>query len=82
MWARAVLRGYKLMVVPEPLYWYRIGERGGMLSESVGVSRLAQAQRNANHARNLRPYLQRLSGWAEAQDALRLAQGLFLQQST
>ena len=36
-----------------------------------------QAQRDANHARNIRPYLQRLDGWPEAQDMLRLAQGMF-----
>ena len=49
-----------------------------MLSESIGRGRAALAQRNLNNARNLRPYLERLAGWPEAQDALRLAQGLFL----
>ncbi len=48
-----------------------------MLAESIGRNALAQAQRHANHARNLRPYLQRLKGWAEGQDTVRLAQGVF-----
>ena len=77
LWARAVLRGYMLRVVPEALYWYRLGS-GGMLSESHGASLLAEAQRHANHARNIRPDLQRLAGWPEAQDAVRLAQGMWL----
>ena len=81
LWARAVLRGYKLRVVPEALYWYRVGGRGSMLAESIGGTRLAQAQRHANHARNIRPYLQRLRGWPEAQDAVRLAQGMYLEAS-
>ena len=78
LWARAVLRGFMLRVVPEPLYWYRIGQPGGMLGESIGGTRLALAQRHANHARNIRPYMQRLAGWAEAQDAVRLVQGMYL----
>ena len=78
LWARAVLRGYKLQTVPEPLYWYRVAG-GGMLSESIGAHGTAQAQRNMNYARNLRPYLERLAGWPEAQDALQLSQGLFLE---
>lgn len=83
LWARATLHGYKLQVVPEALYWYRIaagrGGGAGMLAESIGDSRLAQAQRQANHARSLRPYLQRLAGWPEAQEAVQLAQGLYLE---
>ena len=77
LWARAVLRGYRLQVVPEALYWYRLAG-GGMLSESIGGTHSAQAQRHANNARNLRPYLERLAGWHEGQDLLRLAQGMFL----
>lgn len=77
LWARAVLRGFNLQVVPEALYWYRLAG-GGMLSESIGSSQSAQALRYANNARNLRPYLERLSGWPEAQDVVRLAQGMFL----
>lgn len=75
LWARATLRGFSLQVVPEPLYWYRLLP-GGMLSESLGGSQLARAQLDANHARNVRPYLQRLAGWPEAQDLVRLAQGM------
>ena len=70
LWARAVLQGYKLQVVPEALYWYRIGG-GGMLSLSIGAGHLALAQRNTNNARNIRPYLERLAGWPEAQDLVR-----------
>ena len=77
LWALAVLRGYKLRVVPEALYWYRLAG-GGMLGESIGRARLAKAQRNANYARNIRPYLKRLAAWPEAQEAVLLAQGLYL----
>ena len=80
LWARAVLRGYTLRVVPEPLYWYRLGLPGSMLAESIGGGTLTQAQRHANHARNIRPYLQRLAGWPEAQDAVRLVQGMYLKR--
>jgi len=66
-----------LQVVPEPLYWYRLAG-GGMLSESIGGSQLATAQRSANLERSLRPYLRRLGGWSEAQDLVRLAQGMQL----
>ena len=55
--------------------------RAGMLAESLGGSAFARAQRQANHARNLRPYLQRLAGWPEAQDAVKLAQGLYLEET-
>ena len=79
LWARAVLRGYKLRMVPEALYWYRLG-RGSMLAESTGGGLISQAQRHANHARNIRPYLQRLANWPEAQDAVRLAQGMYLRE--
>ena len=77
LWVLAVLRGYKLRVVPEALYWYRLAG-GGMLGESIGHERLARAQRYANHARNIRPYLKRLASWPEAQETLLLAQGLYL----
>ena len=79
LWARAVLHGYRLQVVPEALYWYRLA-RGSMLAESIGGGTLTQAQRHANHARNIRPYLQRLAGWPEAQDAVRLVQGMYLKR--
>ena len=58
-------------------YRYRVAVPGSMLAESSGGTALALAQRHANHARNLRPYLQRPKGWPEAQDAVRLAQGMF-----
>ena len=52
-----------------------------MLSESIGRGRAALAQRNLNNARNIRPYLERLASWPEAQDVVRLAQGVFLTHS-
>ena len=52
-----------------------------MLAESHGGSRSAQAQRHANHARNIRPYLQRLEGRPEAQALVRAAQAKMLEQA-
>ena len=75
LWAKAVLRGYRLEVVPEALYWYRLGS--GMLAESLGGGQVAQIQLYANHARNIRPYIEKLAGWAEAEELVRLAQGMF-----
>ena len=76
LWVRAVLRGYHMLVVPEPLYWYRVLASGGMLAESLGSGAAARAQLRSNHARNIRPYLQRLAGWPEAQELLLLTEGL------
>ena len=76
LWVRAVLRGYHILVVPEPLYWYRVLASGGMLAESLGSGAAARAQLRSNHARNIRPYLQRLAGWPEAQELLLLTEGL------
>ena len=74
----AVLRGYVLQVVPEALYWYRIGPgRGGaMLGDSLGSTARARAQRQANLARSLRPYRAALGSWPEGQAVLQLAQSL------
>lgn len=79
LWAYAVLRGYRLQVVPEALYWYRtaLGRNGAMLAESLGASQLARTQWHANHARNARPYLQRLARLPQSQEAVLLAQGLY-----
>jgi GT2 family glycosyltransferase len=76
LWVRAVLRGYHILVVPEPLYWYRVLASGGMLAESLGSGAAARAQLRSNHARNIRPYLQRLAGCPEAQELLLLTEGL------
>jgi hypothetical protein len=46
----------------------------------VGDGVTAHAQRDANHARSLRPYMESLRGWPEAQEAVRVAQRLHLQQ--
>jgi len=74
----AVLRGYVLQVVPEALYWYRIGPgRGGaMLGDSLGSTARARAQRQANLARSLRPYRAALGSWPEGRAVLQLAQSL------
>jgi len=78
LWALAVLRGYVLQVVPEALYWYRIGPgRGGaMLGDSLGSTARARAQRQANLARSLRPYRAALGSWPEGRAVLQLAQSL------
>ena len=74
----AVLRGYVLQVVPEALYWYRIGPgRGGaMLGDSLGSTARARAQRQANLARSLRPYRAALGSWPEGRAVLQRAQSL------
>lgn len=48
LFAKATLHGYKLEVVPEPLFWYRVTE--GSITHST-----LQA---ANYLRHLRPYLE------------------------
>ena len=47
LFAHAVLSGYRLELVPEPLFWYHLNPRGMLQS---GDSR-------ANYARSVRPYL-------------------------
>ena len=64
--ARAVLQGGKLLVVPESLYWYRLSE------ERV---RNKHFDLNAGSWRVFRPYMDSLP-WA-AHDVMRLAMGLF-----
>lgn len=44
--ARATLAGADLQLVPEPLFWYRVGE----------ASMLRAGQAQADHARSVRPY--------------------------
>ena len=78
LWARAVIDGYTLMVVPEPLYWYRVGDARGMLTSSVGRAATARKQRATNHARSLRPYIKQLARQVELQDVVELAQQLYL----
>jgi hypothetical protein len=62
--ARAVLTGYRLEVVPEPLFWYRV---------SAG-SMLHSTQAHANYMRSLRPYMDAVPD--AMRDLLVLAQGL------
>jgi GT2 family glycosyltransferase/glycosyltransferase involved in cell wall biosynthesis len=47
LFAHAVLGGYRLEIVPEPLFWYRLSPQG-MLRSGNPV---------ADHARSLRPFL-------------------------
>lgn len=61
--ARAVLRGYQLEVVPEPLLFYRVRSGGMLLSSNT----------EASLARSLRPYLEAVP--AELRPVLRLALG-------
>lgn len=46
--ARAVLKGYKLQVVPEILFWYRVSD-GGMLRTTASYP---------NHMRSTRPFVE------------------------
>ncbi|MEK0085644.1 glycosyltransferase [Benzoatithermus flavus] len=68
LFARAVLRGFTLHVVPEPLFWYRVSDTG-MLRSGHMV---------ADFQRSLRPYLEAVP--AALRDTLRLAHGSELQK--
>lgn len=63
--ARAVLKGYRLEVMPEPVYWYRFAP-GSMLRST---------QRQANIVRSLRPYLEAVP--EPLRGMVLLAQGLY-----
>ena len=55
--ARAVLSGAQLILIPEPLFWYRVGSQ----------SMLQSGQAAVNDARSLRPYQEKLpDGLGEA----------------
>lgn len=47
LFAHAVLSGYRLELVPEPLFWYRVNKNGMLRSGDSW----------ADHARSVRPYL-------------------------
>ncbi|RMD68225.1 MAG: glycosyltransferase, partial [Gammaproteobacteria bacterium] len=47
LFAEAVLRGLRLEVVPEPLFWYRVSSRGMLRSGDL----------SANYARGVRPFM-------------------------
>lgn len=64
--ARAVLRGHRLEVVPEALFWYR--RTPGSMIQTTSSAR--------NHARSLRPFLE--CAPPAYRDLLRLTQGLAL----
>ena len=64
LFARAVLRGARLELVPEPLHWYRVGE-GSMLRSAPAF---------ASHMRRLRPYLEAVPD--ALRDVVLLAHGL------
>ncbi|HRW64221.1 MAG TPA: glycosyltransferase [Candidatus Competibacter sp.] len=63
--ARAVLKGYRLQVVPEPLFWYRMAED----------SMVNTTPRYENHIRPLRPYLETVP--VVMRDLIHFAYGLF-----
>jgi GT2 family glycosyltransferase len=46
------------LVIPLPLYWYRLSRGGGMLARQHADSPEARAQRLADRLRSLRPYVQ------------------------
>jgi GT2 family glycosyltransferase len=62
--ARAVLAGYRLELVPEPLFWYRVSP-GSMLRST---------QAHANYLRSLRPYMDAVPD--ALRDLMVFAQGL------
>jgi GT2 family glycosyltransferase len=66
LFARAVLRGFRLEVVPEALFWYRCTPNSMIRTTSA----------YANYARHLRPYLEEVP--EPYRDLVRLAQGQVL----
>ncbi|KAG8467726.1 hypothetical protein KFE25_006778 [Diacronema lutheri] len=50
------------LVVPSPLYWYRLSRGGGMLARQHAQSEEARAQRLADRLRSLRPFVERERG--------------------
>jgi len=62
--ARAVLKGFRLEVVPEALFWYRVSE-GSMLRST---------QSHSNYMRSLRPYMDAVPD--QLRDLVVYAQGL------
>jgi GT2 family glycosyltransferase/glycosyltransferase involved in cell wall biosynthesis len=68
LYAKAALAGYTVMVVPQPLFWYRIHQ----------TSMLRTTNHFVNHMRSLRPYLKALG--PELSQILLFAQGLFFCQ--
>ncbi len=63
--ARAVLKGYRLQVIPEPLFWYRMAED----------SMVNTTPRYENHIRPLRPYLETVP--VVMRDLIHFSYGLF-----
>lgn len=50
------------LVIPSPLYWYRLSRGGGMLARQHADGAEAGAQRLADRLRSLRPYVERSWG--------------------
>lgn len=69
--AKAALKGYRLEVVPEALFYYRV------LADSM----LRQTSMNRNLLRNIRPYLAEMPQWAQQVILLALGQYVLLEQS-
>lgn len=67
--ARAVLKGYRLLAVPEFLFWYRVN----------GDSMIRTLAAYPNHQRSIRPYLEAVS--PELRELVLYAKGLTLQHA-
>lgn len=68
--ARAVLAGYSLETVPEPLAWYRLNETEATVNRKTPV--------HANHQANIRPYLQAVH--PDLRALVQFAQGMYLKR--
>lgn len=66
LFAKAVLKGYRLEVVPEALAWYRLNETETTVNRKTPLHR--------NHMANIRPYLDAVP--AALRNLVYLAQGL------
>ncbi len=69
IFARASLRGLKIITVPEPLFWYRESEQSMLRSRLSG---------DPDHVRSLRPYLESVP--AALRPALQFALSQFLKK--
>ncbi|MDP9173340.1 MAG: glycosyltransferase [Planctomycetota bacterium] len=68
LYAKAALAGYTVMIVPQPLFWYRVHR----------TSMLRTTSHFVNHMRSLRPYLKAMG--PDLSQILLFAQGLFFGQ--
>ncbi|KAJ1623824.1 hypothetical protein T492DRAFT_1052542 [Pavlovales sp. CCMP2436] len=61
---RATMPPVHHLVIPCPLYWYRLSTGGGMLARQHADSPEARAQRLADRLRSMRPYVEHTWGGA------------------